>query len=172
MTLYGDNFYRSRPYEVAKLAEIADEIMLMSYDFHKSFGEPGPNFPLNGREKYGYDFKLMVSDFTQVVPPSKLSVIFGMFGYEWIVDDKGRPLKSATAVTLNQINDRYLPECTLKDCKITRDNESAETTITFLDDQNRKHIIWYEDTESMALKEKFIQQHGISKIGYWAYGYY
>ena len=45
IAIYGDVFYRKRPYDVSSLAKNSDEIMIMAYDFHKSIGEPGPNFP-------------------------------------------------------------------------------------------------------------------------------
>lgn len=171
MTMYGDTFYRKRPYDVKKLGEITDEMMIMAYDFHKSFGTPGPNFPLNGREGYGYDFTTMVNDFTKLVPAQKLTILFGMYGYEWNIDNENRPLKTATAVTLNQINNQYITNCTKTNCKVITDEVSAESKITY-DEGDRQHVIWYENEESVARKEKLLEEKGISKIGYWAYGYY
>lgn len=51
--IYGDVFYRKRPFDVSYIAKHTDEILIMAYDFHKSRGEPGPNFPYEGQEVYG-----------------------------------------------------------------------------------------------------------------------
>jgi spore germination protein YaaH len=171
MTLYGDTFFRKRPYDIKKLGAVVDEVMIMAYDFHKSFGSAGPNFPLNGREEYRYDFTTMVQDFTKIVPAEKITVIFGMYGYEWNVDEQERPLKSAEAITLNQINKRYFPNCTKANCKVERDETSAEMQISF-SDNGRTRRIWYEDEKSVDTKQKLLEEKGISSVGFWAYGYY
>lgn len=165
MTLYGDTYFRQRPYDVKYLGSVADEVILMAYDFHKSFGEAGPNFPLNGRETYGYDFSTMVDDFRADVPGDKLEIAYGMFGYEWEVDDQGRPYKAASALTLNQIRGRFLQK------NVRRDSISAETEITFKDEAGRKHMVWFEDEESVRAKQGVAEKQGIGGSVFWAYGY-
>lgn len=172
MAIYGDASFRQRPYDVKTLARNTDEIMMMAYDFHKSFGEAGPNFPLHGVDTYNYDFSTMLDDFSKVVPPEKLSVVYGMYGYEWIVDDQDRALKTALALTLNQIQKRFLNGCSERDCVVKRDRESAETEITFKDDQGRKHEIWFEDQESVKQKQAEAEKKGIVGSVFWAHGYF
>ncbi len=182
LTVYGDTFYRKRPFDVRVLAKNSDGIMIMAYDFHKSRGEPGPNFPLDAGLKYGYDFKTMISDFAQVVPKEKLTVVFGMFGYEWLVDEKKRPITQAKALTLNQIREKFLKKCDFKNCLIKRDKSSKETEINYIvssptpDEQNiyriDYHIVWFEDEESIKAKTDYLMEKGISAISYWAYGYF
>ncbi|MGB9707596.1 MAG: glycosyl hydrolase family 18 protein [Microgenomates group bacterium] len=108
VAIYGDTFYRKRPYDLNKISHLVDEVMVMAYDFSKSYGQPGPNFPYEGKEKYGYDFKAMIDDFLKWVPLEKLSVIFGMYGHDWQVDEKKRPISQAKALTLNQIKEKFL----------------------------------------------------------------
>ncbi len=172
MTMYGDTFYRKRPYDVKALGNIVDEMMIMAYDFHKSFGTPGPNFPLNGRAEYGYDFTTMLSDFTTLVEPGKLSVIFGMYGYEWTVDEQERPSTAGTAITVNQIEQKFYPQCSFSNCQTTNDQVSAETKISYTAADGRTHIVWFENESSVELKKKIVEEYGVSKIGYWAFGYY
>ncbi len=165
LTIYGDVFYRKRPYDISTLSKNSDEIMIMAYDFHKSSGEPGPNFPLP-------EFKTMISDFLKVVTEEKLTLVFGMYGYDWTVDEQKRPLKQASAVTLNQIRDKYLENCSFKNCVVFRDKTSSESEINFVDESGRSHIIWFEDEKSVEEKIKTLQQKNISKVAYWAYGYF
>ncbi len=172
VAIYGDVFYRKRLFDVKTIAENSDEIMVMAYDFHKSIGEPGPNFPLEGKEKYGYDFKTMINDFLAVVPVEKLTVIFGMYGYEWTVDEQKRPLKAASSLTLNQIREKYLSDCTLKNCVIFRDKQAGESEVNYVDDEARLHIVWFEDDVSVDTKKEYLMEEGIGSFSYWAYSYF
>ncbi len=165
-TIYGDVFYRHRLYDLESIGRQVDEIMVMAYDFSKSRGEPGPNFPLEGREKYGYDMKMMIQDFLTVVPREKLSVIFGMYGYDWTVDDKKRPIKPAESLSDNKISSDYLDNCS-ENCKVFRDNLSRETQIN-----TKEHVVWFEDLKSVQAKQKFLQSQGIGSFAYWAFGYF
>jgi spore germination protein YaaH len=177
--LYGDVFYRMRGYDIKTIAANCDEIMIMAYDFHKSRGTPGPNFPLGNRAKYGYDFKLMIEDFLHFVPAEKISVIFGMYGYDWQVDAKKLPIKPARALTLKEIQKSFLEKCAWKDCVIRRDSLSAETEINYVvstkgDDGSylEYHMLWFEDEESAAKKIEYLKTKGIGSVAYWAYDYF
>ena len=170
--IYGDVFYRKRPFDVQRISKNSNEIMVMAYDFHKSTGEPGPNFPLERGKKYGYDFETMVSDFMNVVPPEKLTIIFGMYGYEWEVDEQKRPYKAASSLTLNQIREKYLSSCTFKNCVVLKDKESAETEINYVATDGRLHVVWFENEESVKQKKEFLSNEGIESYSYWAYSYF
>lgn len=170
--LYGDVFYRQRPFDVKVISNHADEVMIMTYDFHKINGEPGPNFPLSGKEKYGYDLTQMIDDFLSFIPPEKLTIIFGMYGYDWTVSDDKRPLKNAIALTLNQINEKFIKSCLWKNCVISQDKISEETEINYVDKSLKYHIVWFEDEKSSEAKINFLKTKNINSAAFWAYGYY
>ena len=172
MTLYGDTLYRQRPYNLEQLDNSVDEFLIMAYDFHKSYGEPGPNFPLNKGSLYGYDFKTMIEQFSAAIAPEKLIVIFGLYGYDWSVDSQNRPLKPAKSLTLNQIRGKFVTGCQFSPCTVYRDDLSAETSARYTDNTGQKHVVWFEDSTSVAEKVLFLNSKGIQKIGYWAWGYY
>ncbi|MFH1827305.1 MAG: glycosyl hydrolase family 18 protein [bacterium] len=159
IAIYGDVFYRKRPYDISQLSKNSDEIMIMAYDFHKSIGEPGPNFPLTGQEKYGYDMKKLMDDFLKYSKPEKLSVIFGMYGYDWTVDDQDRPIKQANALSLNEIRSKHSNDCNSERCE-------------FVDSEGRRHIIWFENEESVKKKIGYLKSRGIGSFAYWANGYF
>ncbi|OGK08452.1 hypothetical protein A2767_00815 [Candidatus Roizmanbacteria bacterium RIFCSPHIGHO2_01_FULL_35_10] len=196
LAIYGDNFFRKRPFDLSVLTRNSDGIMIMAYDFHKSRGEPGPNFPYDSGVRYQYNFKKMISDFSKVVAKEKITVIFGMFGYDWLVDEKKRPIRQAEALSLNQIAEKFFGtslkrssqtyttdvKCYWQDCVIKRDLISKETEINYVvsaekpDDQDiyriDYHIVWFEDEESVKIKTDYLREQGISNISYWANGYF
>lgn len=172
ITLYGDAFYRARPYDVAAIGKQVGRIYLMTYDFHKARGNPGPNFPLSGKDTYGYDLKTMIADFSKQVPAEKLIVTFGLFGYDWTVDEKNQSSKIAAPLSFTDIQAKYLLQCSEKNCKTKRDKLSGETNITYTDAAGEKHAIWFEDPTSMAQKKQYLQSQGLNASSVWAYSYF
>jgi hypothetical protein len=172
LMLYGDTFYRIRPFDVKTLSGNADQFMIMSYDFSKSRGNPGPNFPLRGKEVYGYDMTRMTEDFLRYLPPGKTTVVFGLFGYDWEVDEKGNGVSQGEAKTYLEIKKEFLDKCEYKNCEIRRKNDSVETEIRYTDGEGKKHVVWLEDMESVKAKEEYLKEQGIGNFSFWAYSYF
>lgn len=171
-TLYGDSFYRSRPYSIELLSPYVDQFYVMAYDLSKLWGTPGPNFPLKGRETFGYDMETMVRDLLKFTTNDKLTIIFGLYGHDWTVDEKKRPFTAAKTLTLAQIQQKFIDSCELKNCLVKRNPYAAETEINYIDTEAHYHIVWYEDSESVAQKIGFLKEYGINSVSYWAYSYY
>lgn len=172
MLLYGDTFYRNRPFPIKQMEPNADEFIIMAYDFHKAGGEPGPNFPLYGSDKWGYDFQTMIRDFVTIIPAKKLTVAFGMYGYDWIVDPDKKPIKPAKSISYNDIKSNFLDKCQWKNCIVKRDDQSAETEVEYVDQSSVYHILWFEDLESVDKKREYLRGLKIGSAVYWTYGYY
>jgi len=172
VTLYGDTFYRVRPFDVKTMAANADKVMIMAYDFSKTRSGPGPNFPLSGQNVYGYDLSKMADDFLQVVPNQKIEVIFGLFGYDWPVDNGGNAIGEGQPLTDLQIQNKFLSQCSFKDCQIIHDPLSAETEVKYTDTNNQKHIVWFEDMQSVNMKEQYLRKRGIGSFSFWANSYF
>ncbi len=173
IALYGDTFYRARPFDVKTIGGKVDRIYVMTYDFSKADGaNPGPNFPFSDKQLYGYDFQTMINDYIASVPKQKLSIIYGLFGYDWSVDKNNISNSQAKSLTLKQIQNTYATSCSEKNCKIKQDPISKETEITYTDSSGINHIIWFEDQKSASQKQQFANDNGINGSGYWAYSYY
>ncbi|MCX6730588.1 MAG: glycosyl hydrolase family 18 protein [Candidatus Roizmanbacteria bacterium] len=166
--VYGDFSYRNRPYDLKALSAVTDTIFLMAYDLNKPGGEPGPNFNFEEKQKYGYDFQTMVRDVLVLVPKDKIEVVFGMYGYDWTLNEQGTPLKSAKALSVNQINTFIASRSNLT---VTQ-NKAKEKKIEYSDEEGNKHILWYEDEESAAVKTTYLIEQGIGRVSFWAQSYF
>lgn len=172
ITMYGDAFYRFRPFNIKDLAAKTDGIYIMAYDFHKARGNSGPNFPLKGKEKYGYDYKTMLDDFLNVTSPEKVIVVFGMFGYDWTVDEKGLSRKNAESLSYLELKKKFITSCVFIQCKVNVDEISSETNVTYLDGDKNNHSVWFESPDSMRKKTQLLNSMGIFSTAIWAYSYY
>lgn len=170
--LFGDTYYRARAYDVKQISEASDRIMIMAYDFHKAGGNPGPNFPLENKNAYGYDFEKMIEDFSSDSPAEKISIVYGMFGYDWTVDNKGDSTSVAKAVTTNQAQSRFIQQCELKDCDINVDQSTHETSVKYTDEENKPHQVWFETKDSIIKKIEVAKQNNIYSDSYWANSFF
>lgn len=168
--IYGDVFYRLRPYDVENISKVTDRIYVMAYDLSKAKGDPGPNFPLDGKELYGYDFKTMVSDFLKVVPSEKLTFIFGMFGYDWTVDEKGRVIGMAESKSTLGF-EKFMTDCIDKNSCNVANNKSYGVKITYKK-ENENHQVWFETYASEKEKEAYLSSQNLHSVGFWAYSYF
>lgn len=169
LTIYGDVFYRARPFDVAHLAKTADQIYIMAYDLHKANGDPGPNFPIHDDD---YDLDKMTNSFLSVTVPDKLTVVWGLFGYDWEVDAHNNAVGTAKSLSYLQIKQKFLDGCTLTDCSVQGDSASGETIVHYVDSNGEKHIVWFDDPSSALTKEKFLLSKGINHFSYWAWSYF
>lgn len=167
--IFGDSFYQLRPFDIEAIGNVCDGIFVMAYDFHKANGNPGPNFPLNELPDEQYSFAQMVNDFKSKVIVDKLTIIFGMFGYDWPVDEKGQSIGQAQSFTTNQILEKFIDNC--EKCNIIQ-NKALETEVNYKDNNGQNHIVWFEDLTSVSDKVALLNSKGINSIGYWAWGYF
>lgn len=167
--IYGDAFYRLRPYDVAAIGKASDGIFIMAYDLHKAGADPGPNYPLASRDEY--TFENMVSDFLKKVPAEKLFVVLGMYGYSWPVDGKGQTIGQADAKSLVEIQQHTGPTCTYMQCTVSQENANSATKVTYT--QNGKsYVLFFDNQQVVHKKEALVKEKGIGNISYWAYSYF
>lgn len=172
MTLYGDSFYRNRPYSIELLSPYVDQFYIMAYDLHKLWGTPGPNFPAKGSDIFGYDMQTMIRDMLKFTTRNKITVIFGLYGHDWMVDEQKRPFTAAKTLTQSQIQKKFIDSCVMKNCIIKRNPYALETEINYIDEEAHYHIVWFEDAQSVSQKIGLLKENGINSVSYWAYSYY
>lgn len=165
VTLYGDTYYRGRPYDVGAIAKVSDRIIVMAYDFHKARGSGGPNFPFDANSEYPYDFKKMISDFKKDVPVEKIEITFGFFGYDWAKEG----INLAQSYSYGEIKQKFIENCV--NCIDLTDNQSQEGHISYKEG-NVEHDVWFETPKSVEIKKKYANQKGITHFSAWAYSYY
>lgn len=44
--------------------------------------------------------------------------------------------------------------------------------VTYQDKNSNQHIVWFEDEVSVKIKENYLINQDISRIGFWAHSYF
>jgi spore germination protein YaaH len=66
----------------------------------------------------------------------------------------------------------FINKSGFKDCNLIRDPYTHEAYIRYIDDSNDRHIVWFEDEQSINKKKEYLRSKGIVETGAWAYSYY
>lgn len=142
-------------YDYAALAKAADYLVLMAYDHHSSGGPAGPVSPLPWVER---NVQALLAG---GVPASKLVLGAGVYGYDWVVGSD-----QAREMPLTQI-DALIKRHHLKP---QWDVADAEPFVDYTDSQGRRHVIWYQDAQTVRQRLALAEHDRLRGIALWRLG--
>lgn len=162
--------------EMAEVQKYVDTVNLMAYDFYEPGSEPttGHNAPLftNPRDPKHVSADRSVHEYEQAgVPAAKIVLGMPFYGHEWgqVPDQNhglfqpGKPVPNAFA-TFGNITDTMLKPGS----GYTRywDTDSA---VPYLYNPSAQIFISYDDPQSLALKCRYVLDHGLGGVMFWDY---
>lgn len=161
--------------DVKAVSAIADNIILMAYDYHSTDSfVTGPVAPLGGAGiQSEYDVTAAVAKSLEQIPPEKLILGIPLYGYEWetlgTIPRSAAIPGSGVAASNRRMKD-FLATCA--SCSAFMDQTAVEPYISyFSDDTNTTHIISYPNEQSTAAKLRLAKQTHIAGVALWALGY-
>jgi spore germination protein YaaH len=129
-----------------------DEVHLMTYDLHYDESEPGPIAPL--------PWVADVLDYaTERIPPEKLLLGVGLFGYDWPPD------QPADGLQLHEVAERIAGN----DGEQGWDEDAQSPWFTYRAD-GVDRAIWYEDARSVAAKLAMVDEYDLGGAFLWRLG--
>jgi spore germination protein len=145
----------SGSYDYRAIADVADYYLVMAYGFATSGSRtPGSTAPI------GWVSRSMAYAATEIAP-EKLILGIALYGYDWNVT-KGPP---ARALRYDQ-----LEELLAKTGGVPQlDPETGSRTFRYEAD-GEQHEVWYEDSESIALRLGLVRQYRLGGVGAWRLG--
>ena len=138
--------------DYAAIGRAADQVRLMTYDYHWATSPPGPIAPI------GWVRGVIRYAKTQI-PASKLVLGIPQYGYDW-TGHHGTAITWLQALRLSRryhVQPRY-------------DASSQAPSLTYTDASGRKHVVWFENAESSRAKLDVAQGAGIGGVYLWMYG--
>ncbi|GER68516.1 glycoside hydrolase family 18 protein [Weizmannia acidilactici] len=137
--------------------EIADFVVIMTYEWGYSGGPPMPVSPIGPvRDVLRY----AVTE----IPPNKILMGQNLYGYDWTLPftpgDTARAVSPQQAIRLAA---RY-------NVPIQYDTRSEAPHFDYTDENNRRHTVWFEDARSIQAKFNLVKELGLRGISYWKLG--
>lgn len=162
------------------IAEIADRVVLMAYDFHYpgSFIS-GANAPLGGAgDKFDNDVMRSVQLAAQVIPREKIILGIPLYGNEWetLSYSPESPVIPGTGkIALSSRVEELLAKCAageIENCVEGRDEVSGSPYLILPPNETSSiQQIYYEDAESIKRKLDLAEKENLGGVAFWAIGY-
>lgn len=140
--------------DYALLGEIANSVLLMTYEWGYTYGPPMAVAPINKvREVLDYA--------VTAIPPEKIYMGIPNYGYDWPLPfEKGvtaaRSIGNVEAIQIAAANNAVIQY-----------DEVAQSPFFTYNREGVEHIVWFEDVRSILAKLKLIPEYGFRGVGYW-----
>jgi peptidoglycan-N-acetylglucosamine deacetylase len=146
------------------VANASDGVVLMDYDEHYG-GEGGTAGPVASQDW----FTQKLADAKKAIPLEKLICAIANYGYDWVdLPKKGKTPVSPNGVTVD-VQTAWLAARD-SEADVDFDDDSLNPHITYLDEQNLRHDIWFLDGVT-ALNEMRAARHlGVRTFALWRLG--
>ncbi len=153
-------------YDAVVAPDAGDAWVIMGYDYHGKWSNPGPNAPLSASSQWGgVCIENTLADYTADgygVTPDRVILIVPYYGQDWECSGPEKGAKKTGVVDL-PIYKRIKNELLSKYERLW--DESSQTPWIAYQSNGVWHQCWYDDAESLDLKYKMVKQFGIEGIG-------
>ncbi len=148
--------YEAHDYEAH--GNIADRVVLMTYEWGYTYGEPMAVAPANQVSR--------VLDYATTVMPSNI-ILMGMpnYGYDWKLPyeqgNAASAIGNVSAVNLAREKGSF----------INFDTVQQAPYFNYYTSQN-EHVVWFEDARSTYARLKFVADYNLAGVSYWTINQY
>lgn len=175
VAVFGSAATRYQIWDVGRLAEQSDYLVVMSYDYHvRSSSTVGPVAPIfgKGNGRWQDDVVSNMRDILLEVPAEKILLGIPFYGYEWTAtsDQPGAttfPKTGSTATYKRVLELLSDPDLVAHE----KWDEDALSPYIVYEEDGQTQFIYYENTRSFSYKLDFVNQLGLGGIAVWALGY-
>ena len=162
MKLYVSVQARNADFDYPAVAALADGVIVMNYDEHYPGAAPGPVASQDW-------FVRNLTAIKKVVPQDKLICAIGNYGYDWVQKPKHGTLPPGAKDTNVSVQDAWL---TARDSEADMDfdGDALNPHISYLDENNRQHEVWFLDAVTALNEMRAAQLLGIKTFALWRLG--
>lgn len=141
--------------DYAAIGQIADKVLLMTYEWGYKYGPPQAVAPIN-RVREVIDYAV------SVIPKEKILLGLANYGYDWPLPyQRGRTV----ARTIGPIEAVEIAK--RERTNIIFDNPSQSPWFQYTDYNGQRHVVWFEDVRSWNAKLDLVEQFGLAGVGIW-----
>jgi len=129
--------FDDQDWPLKRFQAVADTVVLMAYDEHWGTGDPGPTASQDWFEA------TLARDMGQL-DRARTVIAFGAYGYDWTIKDAKGPAR-ADAVGFYDATQTAHDS----DAAVTLDDNALNPNYAYVDDDGRKHIVWFLDAVTL-----------------------
>ncbi|HUK24981.1 MAG TPA: glycosyltransferase [Terriglobales bacterium] len=144
------------------VAAAADGVVLMNYDEHYP---GGPSGPVASQDWFVSNLKFA----KKFVPQDKLICAVANFGYDWVQKPKHGKLPPGVADRNQTVQEAWLAARD-SEADVDFDDDSLNPHISYLDEHNLQHDIWFLDAVTALNEMRAAQALGIRTFALWRLG--
>lgn len=144
-------------YDFGAIGSVVDFMFIMAYDWHHLTSGPGPVAPINAvRSAITYALNHM----------GRKQIILGIpfYGYDWIHSDTDRVNTRAIS------NHQAIELAARHGSSIYYSEEDQSPYFYYVDEQGQSHVVWFEDSRSVAEKLLLVKEFQLLGVGAWQIG--
>lgn len=145
--------YEGKDY--AAIGAVADEVLLMTYEWGYKYGPPMAVAPLNMVRR-------VVDYAVSEIDNSKINLGIANYGYDW-------PLPFVRGETAARTigNIEAVQTAIQYGAQIRFDELSQSPYFNYTDEAGTEHVVWYEDVRSLQGKYGLLDEYRLKGIGVW-----
>ncbi len=149
-------------YNYPAVAAAADGVVLMNYDEHYPGAAPGP---VASQDWFEENLKFAKT----VIPQEKIICAIANYGYDWAVKPPKGKLPPGEHDAPATVQDTWLAARD-SDEDINFDDDALNPHLSYLDERNVRHEIWYLDAVTALNHMRAAQSLGIQTFALWRLG--
>lgn len=144
--------YEGKDYRA--LGEIADHVLIMTYEWGYTYGPPMAVAPINM-------VRNVVEYAVTEIEPAKISMGIPNYGYDWALPYERGVTRAQTIGNIEAVRIAINRGVEIKY------DEVAQTPYFNYDSGGTTHEVWFEDVRSLQQKFNLIKEFGLRGPGYW-----
>lgn len=149
-------WYTAHDYKVH--GEVADFVIIMTYEWGYSGGPPMPVSPIGPVRKV---LEYALSE----MPGSKIMMGQNLYGYDWTL-----PYVAGGAYAKALSPQAAIDLARTRNAAIQYDYKDQAPHFDYTDESGKQHKVWFEDARSIQAKFTLLKELGLRGISYWKLG--
>ena len=153
---YRDNqsgiLYEAHDYK--QIGEIADRVIIMTYEWGYVYGEPMAISPLS-------EVEAVISYAVTRIPSEKILMGMPNYAYDWTL-----PYTPGTAAS-TLTNTRALELAIENNAMILFDQKAQAPYFNYIDTSGKNHVVWFDDARSISSRLSLVSKYNLAGVSYW-----
>jgi cellulose synthase/poly-beta-1,6-N-acetylglucosamine synthase-like glycosyltransferase/peptidoglycan/xylan/chitin deacetylase (PgdA/CDA1 family)/spore germination protein YaaH len=151
-------------FDYGSVANAADGVVVMNYDEHYA-GTGGTAGPVASQDWFTNN----LAQAKKVIPLDKLICAIANYGYDWVQKPNPGKLPAGERDINVTVQEAWL-DARDSQADVDFDSDSLNPHITYLDEHNLKHDIWFLDAVSALNQMRAARQLGVRTFALWRLG--